>query len=167
MWAVLRLRKVCSQALVGHFVHVSTVFAGVFSESSPFFGRYALSKRHGTVLAKLYSRAFGLLWGKNDARRNLIHVDDVAEVIARVVSQRVIGQFSCIAPANMRYLEILEMAISAFGGAGRVVFESGRPDIHDNGFEFHEDLYQRIGYLPRISLCEGFAREAARRKAAA
>lgn len=106
-----------------------------------------------------------LLYGHNDALRNFIHVEDVAEIIARVVRQRVEGLFECASPTNVRFSEIAAAAAAAFGNSGTIRFDFEKPDTPDNAFVADDTLYRRIGYFPKISLAKGLAREAARRKA--
>jgi len=106
-----------------------------------------------------------VLYGTNDARRNFIHVADVAEVIARVVQQRIEGSYDCASLFNVSYCEVAAAAVAAFGSVSRVRFDTSKPDIPDNAFAANETLYRRIDYFPQISLAQGMAREALRRMA--
>jgi nucleoside-diphosphate-sugar epimerase len=197
----LKMCHACTRAGVGHLVLISSIFAGL-TEESPFYGIYALSKRHAEEVARLYSSGFNLpltilrlaqiygvgesfrkhqpflygiidkaenneeivFYGSHDAQRNLIHAEDVAEIIARVVQQRIEGSYACPNPANVRYSEIAQAAISAFGSASTVRFAQDKPDIADNAFPPDDRLYRRIGFFPRVHLEVGIAKEAARRK---
>jgi nucleoside-diphosphate-sugar epimerase len=197
----LKICHACSQAKVGHMVLVSSIFADLGDES-PFFGSYALSKRHAEEIAQLYSATFHLpltilrpaqiygvgesfrkhqpflysivdkaendqeivLYGTNDALRNLIHVEDVAEILARIVRQRVLGLYACANPVNVHYSEIARAAIAAFGSASVIRFAQDEPDIADNAFALDDRLYRRIGFFPRISLALGMEKEAAYRR---
>ncbi len=126
-------------------------------------------RRHQPFLYALLDKAQRgeeiVLFGRNDAQRNFIHVDDVAAVIARVVLQRVEGLYQCAALSNARFSEIAAAAVAAFGSASVVRFDTDKPDVADNAFAADDALYRRIGYFPQISLAQGLAREAARRKA--
>lgn len=106
-----------------------------------------------------------VIQGSHDALRNFIHVDDVAAVLARVVKQRVLGRYVCAGLSNVSFSEIAAAAQTAFGSTGTVSFDATKPDIPDNSFTADETLYRLIDYTPRISLVDGFAREAARRRA--
>ena len=103
--------------------------------------------------------------GSNDALRNFIHVDDVAEVIARVVRKRIEGRYVCASQSNVRFSKIAAAAVAAFGSASSIRFDATRPDIPDNAFAADEALYRLIEYFPRIPLEQGVAREATRRRA--
>ena len=105
------------------------------------------------------------LYGSNDALRNFIHIDDILEIIYRVVQQRIQGLYECASLSNQRFSEIAAAAVAAFGSRSAIYFDEGKPDIPDNAFAQNDALYHQIGYFPKISLAQGFAREAARRKA--
>ncbi len=105
-----------------------------------------------------------VLYGRNDAQRNFIHVADVAEVISRVVQQRIEGRHDCVSLSNVRFSEIAAAAVAAFGSASTIHFDATKPDIPDNAFAADESLYRLIDYFPCISLVQGLAREAARRR---
>jgi UDP-glucose 4-epimerase len=135
------------------------------------YGEGESFRRHQPFLYALMDRAQRgddiVLYGSNDALRNLIHVDDLAEVIARVVRQRIEGRYVCASQSNVRFSEIAAAAVAAFGSASSIRFDAAKPDIPDNAFGADEALYRLIGYFPRISLEQGMAREAARRRALA
>jgi nucleoside-diphosphate-sugar epimerase len=105
-----------------------------------------------------------VFYGANDAQRNLIHAEDVAEIIARVTRQRIEGLYTCPSLVNVRYSEIATAAIAAFGSTSTIGFAADKPDIPDNAFSPDDDLYRRIGYFPRISILLGMEMEAAYRK---
>lgn len=133
------------------------------------YGEGESFRQHQPFLYALLDRAQGgeeiVLYGSNDARRNFIHVDDVAEVLARVVRQRIEGRYDCANLSNARFSEIAAAAVAAFGSTSAIRFDATKPDIPDNAFAADETLYRLIGYFPRISLAQGLAREAARRSA--
>lgn len=105
-----------------------------------------------------------VFYGSNDAQRNLIHAEDVAEIIARVVRLRIQGLYACPNPGNVRYSEIAAAAINAFGSASVVRFAPAKPDILDNPFAPDDLLYRQIEFFPRVSLDLGMKKEAAYRK---
>ena len=196
----LKLCQACTRAGARHLVLVSSVFASLGSDS-PFYGIYALSKRHAEEVAELYSatqhlpltvlrpaQIYGVgepfrkhqpflyaiidkaerneditFYGSNDARRNLIHAEDVSNVIARVLQQRVEGRYACASSSNVSYSEIARSAIAAFGSTATFRFLKDKPDIADNAFGPDETLYQRIQYFPRIGIALGMEMEAAHR----
>jgi nucleoside-diphosphate-sugar epimerase len=126
-------------------------------------------RRHQPLLyAMLDSAQRGeeiVIHGRNDALRNFIHVADMAEIISGVVRLHIEGCFDCANLCNVHFSEIAAAAVAAFNSASSVRFDEQRPNIPDNAFVSDENLYNRIGYFPRISLAQGLAREAARRQA--
>lgn len=127
--------------------------------------------RHQPLLYALLDQAWRgagiVLNGSNDAKRNFIYVEDVVEVIVRVVRRRIKGRYACAGLANVRFSEIAAAAMAAVASASEIRFDVTKPDIPDNAFEPDETLYRLIDYSPRISLQEGLARIAEKRGAGA
>ena len=105
-----------------------------------------------------------VFYGSNDARRNLIHAEDVAEVIAQVVRLRLQGLYACPSMTNVRYSEIAAAAVNAFDSSSQVRFAADKMDIIDNAFEPDDRLYRQIEFFPRVTLQLGMKKEAAYRK---
>lgn len=119
------------------------------------------------VLDKVQRGDHIVLHGENDSLRNFIHVDDVSEVISRVIGQGVEGFYDCANLSNLRLSEIVSFAIEAFGSNSEVSFDEAKPDIPDNGFECDDTLYDLIDFHPKITIQEGFRREVLLRNLAA
>lgn len=117
-----------------------------------------------TLLDKVQRDEDIVLYGSNDALRNLIHIEDVAEVMSRVVQQRIEGRYNCASLTNVRFSQIAAAAVAAFGSNSTIRFDATKPDIPDNAFAADESFYRRIGFFPAISLTQGLAREAVRRR---
>ena len=117
-----------------------------FGRLQPFF--YA-------ILARAAAGEDIVLYGRHDALRNFIHVDDFVEVIARCISGQVIGEFNCIAQKSLSYGQLARTAIDVFGSSSRILFDLGQPDIADNDFTADDRLYRKLNFFPRISLVEG------------
>ena len=107
------------------------------------------------------------LWGRRDAQRNFIHVQDVADMIARVVSTRTLGVFSCSHPQDLRFSQIAQAAVEAFGSRSAIRFLPDRPDTADNIFPFDDALYRALGHAPQITIARGMHMEAAHRRSPA
>lgn len=132
------------------------------------YGTGATFRKHQPFLYNIIDKAENneeiVFHGSNDAQRNLIHAEDVAEVIAQVVRLRLQGLHVCPGMSNMRYSEIAAAAVNAFGSSSQVRFAADKPDILDNAFEPEDRLYRLIEFLPRITLELGMKKEAAHRK---
>lgn len=100
-----------------------------------------------------------VFFGSNDAKRNLLFLEDLAEIVARTVMKRIAGAFNCQSPASARLSELAGIAQREFGRGGRVHFQPDQPDIADlPPCEDGPDLYAAIGYYPATSLAQGIAR---------
>lgn len=135
---------------------------------SQFYGAGEAYRRNQPFLYTLMDKAqAGLdieLWGKHDAQRNFIHVQDVAEMIARIVRTRTQGVFTCCHPENIRFSQIAQSALDAFGSQGTIRFLHEKPDTMDNIFACDDALYQALGHWPRISMARGMQLEAEHRR---
>lgn len=125
-------------------------------------------RRHQPVLYALLDKAERgediVLYGTNDAKRNFIYAEDVAEIIARVVRKCIVGRYTCASLRDVCFSEMAEAAVAAFASASTIHFDPTKPDIADNAFGADDTLYRLIDYFPLTSLNQGLAREAARRR---
>lgn len=101
-----------------------------------------------------------VLAGNHDALRDYLHIDDFAEIVARVIELRLPGTFDCPGPEPLRYSQIAETAAAAFGGRSKVVFDHDGPNTLDNVGTVDRSLYPLIGFEPKISFADGMAIEA-------
>lgn len=98
------------------------------------------------------------IYGRHDALRNYIYVDDLVTIISKVISLGINGSFSVVNPINISYSDIAWAAIKAFNSKGQVRFLEDKPDIPDNIFNIDNILYEKIDYAPMISIEEGMHR---------
>ena len=96
-----------------------------------------------------------VLFGKNDARRNFLHAEDLARLISKVVQQRLAGIYACQYPSDTSISEIARAASTAFNSKGKVFFQEEKENIQDNVFPIDEELYTKLNYYPIISVEEG------------
>lgn len=138
---------------------------------SQFYGVGEAFRRNQPFLYTLMDKAQAgqdiELWGRHDALRNFIHVQDVADLIAHVVRLRALGIFACTHPQDLRFSQIAQAAVEAFGSQAAIRFLPDKPDTADNVFPFDDALYRALGHAPRISIAEGMRLEAAYRRAQA
>ena len=197
----LKLCAATANANVSHFILISSIFAKL-SESSSFYSAYALSKKHGEEIARLFcsthalpltilqpAQLYGdtdsfrkhqpfiysiadkaqhnediLLFGNHDAKRNFLHIDDLAKIIAQVIKVKPEGTFACTQTSDVSFSQIANAAISAFQSKSKITFLLDKADVPDNVFDHDHAIYQRIGYLPSINIEEGMKRIAKHRK---
>lgn len=118
-----------------------------------------------TLMDKAEANEDIVIYGANDAQRNFIHVEDVANVLALTVQRRLLGSFSCAYPENLRYSLIARAAIEAFVSGSSVRFAETERDIPDDVFQLDGALFRLLGYAPRISMEDGMRMEANHRRA--
>lgn len=178
-----------------HLVLLSSVSA-TYREGDPYFGIYALTKRHSEEATRLFcsERKMALtilrptqvyddagvcrrhqeflyliadraqagqdinLYGSNNALRNYIHLEDLAEICCRVAQGRHTGTFACAHPQSVRIGELAEAAFSVFGRGGRWQFIPDKPDLADLPAIDDYLLYSQIDYWPSIDINDGFKR---------
>lgn len=106
------------------------------------------------------------IYGSNDALRNYIHVDDLTNIIARVVQLRIEGTYACAHTRDVTLSQVARAAFLAFDRPENVRFMRDKPDIADNVFGQDDSLYRMIGYYPQVTIEEGMGKAAIYRKAA-
>lgn len=104
------------------------------------------------------------IYGNNDALRNYIHCDDVAEIITRIVDKNILGTYNCANPNNVSYSQIAKTAYKMFKNKGEIVFLTDKLDIPDNIFEKDCSLYEKINFYPQIDIEDGIKRIVSYRK---
>lgn len=107
------------------------------------------------------------LWGQRDAWRNFIHVQDVADMLARVIFTRTLGVFTCSHPQDLSFSQIAQAAVDAFDSGSSIRFLPDKPDTADNIFPFDDGLYRALGHAPQITIALGMQMEAAHRRSPA
>jgi nucleoside-diphosphate-sugar epimerase len=95
------------------------------------------------------------IYGANDPLRNYIHIDDLIEIITRVVQNKIEGTYSCTQTTDVTYSQIAEAAFEAFNSKGTVHFLKDKPNIPDNIFDKDDTLYKKINFFPKIPIGEG------------
>ncbi|MCM2459660.1 hypothetical protein HGO40_03980 [Pseudomonas sp. CG7] len=84
-------------------------------------------------------------------------MSDLAEVCARLAEQGITGLYNCGHPESPRLSEIAQAAFEAFGKPSDVRFLPEKNDIPDlPSFDCGHDLYEQIGFTPRIDIRRGF-----------
>ena len=135
---------------------------------SRIFGEGETFRRHQPFLYALLDQAQDnqdiILNGSNDALRNFIHVQDVAEIVSRAIRLRLEGIFQCASTSNLRISEIAQAAIAACESTSKVSFNNSSSDIPDNFLEVDNNLFRLVQYFPEVSLEEGLSREVRRRR---
>lgn len=121
-----------------------------------------VGRRHQNLFYTIADRAQAgddiLFHGTHDAQRNYIHLDDLVEVMFRVIQQRCLGEFVCAHPRSIRLSELARAAYAAYGVDREGRFLPDKPALADLP-EIHDfRIYELIGYSPHIDIEEGYRR---------
>lgn len=108
-----------------------------------------------SILQKVKNNQEVVFYGTHDPVRNFIHIDDVAEIIYRVVERGIEGDFDCVFKENITFTDIVRAAKSVLKTNSRILFDDSKPDIEDNVIEINTSLYDLIDYYPKITIEEG------------
>ena len=149
----------------------STGFPTLVLRPSRIYGEGETFRRHQpflyTILDKAQASQNIVLNGNNDAIRNFIHCEDVAEIVSRAIQVRLEGVFQCAAITNLRMSQIAAAAVAACGSSSEILFNRTEVDIPDNPLEVNDDVFRLLQYFPQVALVDGLAREVARRRSTA
>lgn len=95
------------------------------------------------------------LFGKNNPKRNFIFIDDVVEIITRVVNGRVCGKYDCVHPESHTIRDIISVISDAAARDITVTQRKDKPSIRRIYIPSDMTLYDKIDYYPRVSLASG------------
>lgn len=96
------------------------------------------------------------IYGNNDALRNYIYVDDLNEIIVRVMEKKIIGTYYCGTMEDVSYSQIANFALNIYANGGKIGFLSDKEDIPNNIFNKDNELYEKIDYYPTTNIRKAF-----------
>ena len=123
--------------------------SNAFAKNQPFFYQMIDSAQKGEDIK---------IFGDHDPLRNYLHINDLAEVIGRVVNTGLGGTYACMYPSDVSFSQVAQAAQKTFGAHGSVIFLKNRPAIEDSVFPKDLEIYQKLNYQPQISVDSGIAR---------
>jgi nucleoside-diphosphate-sugar epimerase len=94
-------------------------------------------------------------FGKKSPKRNYIFIDDLVKVIDKVINLQIDGIYSCSFHKDVSYEEVARETYRIFKKEAIIDFDTSKPDMPDNIFEYSDLLYKKIGYTPNTSIKEG------------
>jgi len=99
-----------------------------------------------------------VIYGVNNPLRNYIHIDDVVEVIKRVVALNLEGEYYCVHPKSERILRIIRTIGHVMKKEPIVRLDLGKENIKDIFLPEKLSFYKMIDYYPAVDLNEGIKR---------
>ncbi|MDL2314383.1 NAD(P)-dependent oxidoreductase [Desulfovibrio sp. OttesenSCG-928-C14] len=134
----------------------------VILRPSQIYGTDPAFKKHQAFFYHILERAKNgddiSIYGQHDAIRNYIHIDDIVEIVKRVILKSFSGIYYCTSPRSVRLKKLAETAYSVFKTNGRIMFLSDKPDLPDLPCYSGKPLYDLIDYRPTVTLAEGIRR---------
>ena len=94
-------------------------------------------------------------YGSHDAKLNLMHIDDLVNIIVLVVKNKIHGVFSCTNPIDITYSEFAKVAYELCNQERKINFISNLEDMPDNVFFNDDELYRKINFHPQVTLKDG------------
>lgn len=95
------------------------------------------------------------IYGRNDALRNLIYIEDVVRVIVRTIESEIQGKHNIICLQNYRLSQIAKAINEIWGGKGSVIFLPDKGNIADNGFSDEGTIFRLLGLPEPLGIYEG------------
>lgn len=107
--------------------------------------------------AKVTAAADVTVWGSGKARREFLHVEDLAEAIELLMARyEEPGTINVGSGSDLSIAELAEMMKSVTGFEGRIVFDASKPDGMPRKMLDSSRMFG-LGWRPRRSLRDGLA----------
>ena len=120
------------------------------------------SKKHQPFLYHLINQASKgediVLFGTEDPFRNFLFLDDLIEIIKRVLNDEVTGRFFCHHPESHSMSAIAKMIVNTFQSPSLIKRDESRPSALSYAIPTDDELYKRIQYRPLTNLVEGLSK---------
>jgi len=155
---IYSISKKQSEEVATYFCNLNNIKLTILRPSL-LYGNGESFKKHQPIVYTFIDKAIKMenieIFGNHDPLRNYLHVDDLATVIERVISYKVIGTFNLTNPVNISFSQIANAAFNACKFNGTISFDRTRQNIEDVVFENDETIYRLIDFFPKISIDSG------------
>ncbi len=129
---------------------------------SQLYGESESFKRHQPLIYSIIHSVINnediTFYGKHNAIRNYLHVEDFNEIIRRVIDLKVEGKYDCVNTCSTTLIEVAKAAIDAFKSNSKYQFDVTKKDVIDNSFEADVSFYKKINFQPSITIETGMRR---------
>ncbi len=141
---------------VAEFVCASIKMSLTILRPTQLYSQNGLFKRHQPLIYSIINSVNNhndiIFYGKKNAIRNYLHVDDLNEIIRNVIELMVVGKFNCVNIKSTSLIAVANAAICAFKSSTKYSFDETKDDICDNDFEVDSEFYKKIDFEPRIDI---------------
>lgn len=156
--SIYSISKRCSEEILLQYAKDKKIKLAIVRPSQ-IIGNFESNRKHQpffySLLKKIKNSEDVIFYGKNDPRRNFIHIDDLSLILNKVISTKLEGVYDCAFPQNTSFLEIANHAIALYQSKSNIYFDGTKPDILDNVFEYDFHLYDLINYYPKTTIIQG------------
>lgn len=157
-YSIYSLSKRHSEELAHYYCKMHNLPLTILRPTQIYDAKGAFKKHQPLIYLMADSAETGkdiFIYGRNDASRNYIQVEDLVKIITLVIERKCEGIFSCTNPKNVKLSEIAKSAQLAFNKGGNITFLKEKADIPDNIFDNNIELYKKIGFYPQIDIQAG------------
>ena len=123
------------------------------------YDAYSKCKLHQKLLYSIIDKAQKgkniYFYGKNNALRNYLFVDDFSEIIFRIIKKKITGLYDCVHPKNLTISKIARIAYGVFNNRGKIFFSKNERNISSFPYNLSNKLYDKIKYRPKFSMIDG------------
>ena len=156
---IYSLSKKCSEEILLQYAKDKQIKLAIIRPSQ-IIGNFESNRKHQpffySLLKKIKNSEDVIFNGKNDPKRNFIHIDDLSLILKKVISTKLEGVYDCAFPQDTSFLEIANHAKALYKSKSNIYFDETKPNILDNVFEYNFQLFDKINYYPKTSILEGF-----------
>jgi len=96
-----------------------------------------------------------ILFGETDPLRNFLYIDDLVQIIDRILSTELLGRYVCLSPESYRLSKIAEIAVNTFGKKSKILRDISKPSPVEYEIPNNYNIYDRLGFTPEVSLAKG------------
>lgn len=95
------------------------------------------------------------IFGSRDPVRNYIHIDDVVDLIVRILTEETAGKWECANPKSTSLVQIANCASKHLGIELPIEFDHSRPDLADVEVGAWPNAFECLGFAPPRDICVG------------
>jgi nucleoside-diphosphate-sugar epimerase len=144
---------------VAEFVCNSIKMPLTILRPSQLYGESESFEKHQPLIYNIINSVINnkeiIFYGKNNAIRNYLHIEDFNEIICRVIDLKMEGKFDCVNTQSTTLIEVAQAAITAFKSKSIYKFDNSKNDIIDNSFKADNLFYKKIDFQPKINIETG------------
>ena len=143
------ISKAYGEALFNHWCSINNYKLTILRPAQ-LYDTKGLFKKHQKLLYNIIDKAFKSqdieLYGTNDAKRNLLFIDDFAEIVRHAISNSVVGSYNCIGE-TLTISSIANKSLKRFKSNANFWFNEKKEDIECINIpsgELYTDHYPEI-----------------------